>query len=50
MWLSATLCLLCAAGGTAGPADQEIGICKQGRAHLGEIDLRPPAAHDGVVF
>jgi aminopeptidase N len=49
MWLSATLCLLWAAGGTAGPLDDEIGICKQGRAQLGEIDLRAPATQSGVA-
>jgi hypothetical protein len=49
MWQSVTLCLLWAAGGAGGPVDDEIGICKQGRAQLGEINLRAPAAQSGVV-
>jgi hypothetical protein len=49
MWLSATLCLLVAAGGAAGPVDDDIGICKQGRTRLGEIVMPAPAAQAGVV-
>jgi hypothetical protein len=49
MWLSATLCLLWAAGGTAGPVDNEIGICKQGRHQLGDIEMRPISAQSGVL-
>jgi aminopeptidase N len=43
MRLCVTLCVLAATGG-AGPADDDIGICKQGMAQLGGLELRPPAA------
>ncbi|MHC4209849.1 MAG: M1 family metallopeptidase, partial [Planctomycetota bacterium] len=48
MWLSVTLCLL-SAGGGAGPADHEVGICRQGRPLYGDIEMRAPAAQAGVL-
>jgi hypothetical protein len=44
MWLCVTLCVLGATGGSAGPADDDIGICRQGLAQLGRIELRQPSA------
>ncbi|MHC4970541.1 MAG: hypothetical protein ACYTF4_18265, partial [Planctomycetota bacterium] len=44
MWLSVTLCLLCAAGGATKPVDDELGICRQGMAHLGDGEPQAPTA------